>query len=139
MERLKERLSSARRALDTLKELSGIEKVTIIQRDAAIQRFEYTFEAVWKVARLYLSEIEGFDIASPKGVIRACMQTGIFNEDQTVLALDMVDDRNQTSHAYNEGLAEKIYGRLENYVTICEHWLTTIEEKVDAVAIDTTE
>jgi len=31
MERLKERLSSARRALETLKELSGIEKVTVIQ------------------------------------------------------------------------------------------------------------
>ena len=79
MERLKARLSSARRALETLKELSGIEKVTVIQRDAAIQRFEYTFEAVWKAGRLYLKEVEGLDIGSPKGVIRACMKTGVLN------------------------------------------------------------
>ena len=136
MERLEERLSSARRALDTLKELSGVEKVTVIQRDAAIQRFEYTFEAVWKAGRLYLKEIEGLDIASPKGVIRACMQTGIFNEEQTVLALDMVDDRNQTSHTYNEDLAEKIYGRLSGYVSIYDHWIERMEKKMDGVTAD---
>ena len=137
MERLKERLSSARRALETLKELSGIEKVTVIQRDAAIQRFEYTFEAVWKAGRLYLKAIEGLDIGSPKGVIRACMKTGVFNEEQTAMALDMVDDGNQTSHTYNEDLAEKIYGRLENYVSVCEHWLKKVEEKIKKVTMDT--
>ncbi len=135
MERLKERLSSARRALETLKELSGIEKVTVIQRDAAIQRFEYTFEAVWKAGRLYLKAIEGLDIGSPKGVIRACMKTGVFNEEQTAMALDMVDDRNQTSHTYNEDLAEKIYGRLKDYAHICEHWLDKIEESLKKISI----
>ena len=129
MEGLTERLSSARKALETLKELSGLEKVTVIQRDAAIQRFEYTFEAVWKASRLYLKEIEGLDIASPKGVIRACMKTGVFDDEQTATALDMVDDRNQTSHTYNEDLAEKIYGCLKKYVSLCEHWLERIEEK----------
>lgn len=46
MERLKERLAVARKALRTLQELLVIEHPTKVERDAAIQRFEYTFEAV---------------------------------------------------------------------------------------------
>ncbi|MDY7036481.1 MAG: nucleotidyltransferase substrate binding protein [Thermodesulfobacteriota bacterium] len=67
MERLREKLSSAQRALSTLKELTGMENVSVITRDAAIQRFEYTFEAVWKAGKLCLKVIEGLDIGSPKG------------------------------------------------------------------------
>ena len=67
MERLREKLSSAQRALSTLKELTGMENVSVITRDAAIQRFEYTFEAVWKAGKLCLKTIEGLDIGSPKG------------------------------------------------------------------------
>lgn len=47
-------------------------------------------------------------MAPQREVIRACLKVCIFNEEQTVMALDMVDDRNQTSHTYNEGLAEGI-------------------------------
>ena len=130
MERLTKKISSAQRALNTLKELVGLENVSIISRDAAIQRFEYTFEAVWKVSKLYLMELEGLDIASPKGVIRACMLVGIFNREETSIALDMVDDRNMTSHTYNEGLSERLYKRLEGYARICDIWLTKIEERI---------
>lgn len=45
MERLKQRLATARQALGTLEELRE-EPFSKIVRDAAIQRFEYTFEAV---------------------------------------------------------------------------------------------
>ena len=113
MERLREKLLSAQRALGTFKELTGMENVSVITRDAAIQRFEYTFEAFWKAGKLYLKEMEGLDIGSPKGVIRACLQIGIFDDEQTGIALDMVDDRSQTSHTHNESLAERIYARLE--------------------------
>ncbi len=123
MDRLKEKLCSARNALNTLQELVGLVDVSLIQRDAAIQRFEYTFEATWKAAKLYLKEVEGIEVASPKGVIRACMQVGVFDERQTRYALDMVDDRNLTSHTYNEGLAESIYSHLETYAGICDHWI----------------
>jgi predicted PP-loop superfamily ATPase len=44
MERLKQRLEVAQRALETLKEVLSETNRTVILRDAAIQRFEYTFE-----------------------------------------------------------------------------------------------
>ena len=44
MERLTERLAMARRALSTLQEVTRLEHPSRIERDAAIQRFEYTCE-----------------------------------------------------------------------------------------------
>ena len=124
MERLKQKVDSAKRALRTLQELVDSQNLTIIERDAAIQRFEYTFEAVWKAGKTFLREIEGLEIGSPKGVIRGFLQVGLFTEEQTVLALSMVDERNLTSHTYNEGLAEQICDQLGNYAELMDDWLS---------------
>ena len=130
MERLKQKVESAQKALKTLTELLGSRSPTVVERDAAIQRFEYSFEAVWKAGKAFLREIEGFEIGSPKGVIRAFLQVGLFTEDQTALALSMVDDRNLTSHTYNEGLAEQIYDQLSNYAEVMTQWLSNMEKAV---------
>ena len=45
MGRLSERLTTARRTLSTLVELPLAGGATLVERDAAIQRFEYSFEA----------------------------------------------------------------------------------------------
>jgi len=123
-----ERLKSARSALKTLGELTGEQHASVIHRDAAIQRFEYTFEAIWKTARVYLREFEGLDVGSPKGVLRACYQVGILNQDQTALGLQMVDDRNMTSHTYHAALAVKIYKRLKTYADLMDFWMEKMEQ-----------
>ena len=128
MERLKQKVGSAKRALRTLQELLDSQNLSIVERDAAIQRFEYTFEALWKAGKAFLREIEGLEIGSPKGVIRGFLQIGLFTEEQTALALAMVDDRNLTSHTYNEGLAEQICEQLDNYAELMADWLTDMEE-----------
>ncbi len=133
MERLKQKVESARKALKTLSELIGLRSPTVVQRDAAIQRFKYTFEAVWKAGKAFLREIEGLEIGSPKGVIRGFFQVGLFTEDQTALALSMVDDRNLTSHTYSEGLAEQIYDQLSNYAELMAQWLSTMEKAVENI------
>lgn len=131
MERLRKRVDTAKRALKTLQELLEVENPTIVERDAVIQRFEYTFEALWKTGKLFLREIEGLEIGSPKGVIRGFLQVGMFTEDQTALALTMVDDRNLTSHTYNEGLAEQIYDQVGDYADVMANWLTAIEKVLE--------
>lgn len=73
-------------------------KPTKIIRDATIQRFEFTVEAVWKLAQLYLREQEGLDLGSPKRVFRECFHVGILDENETQKALEMIDDRNLTIH-----------------------------------------
>jgi len=127
LERLRERLSLARKALGTLEELVEVENPSQVERDAAIQRFEYTFEAVYKAAGRYLLLVEGVTATSPKGVIRSSREAGLLTDEQAVLALEMVDDRNLTVHTYNEALAEQIYSKLGRYAEIFAAWLATME------------
>ncbi len=123
MEKYQQRLKTADSALKTLFEVTGLRQASVIQRDAAIQRFEYSFEAVWKAARAYLLEVEGIDVASPKKVMRVSGEIGLLSEEQVSLGLQMVDDRNLTSHTYHEGLAQRIYEQLPPYAELMGVWL----------------
>lgn len=61
MGRSSERIEVARKALYSFQEVMQIGNPTTIERDAAIQRFEFTFEACWKAAKEVLFEREGID------------------------------------------------------------------------------
>ena len=135
MERVIERVTVARRALATLEELAYKESASVVERDAAIQRFEYTFETVWKSAQAYLREAEGIELASPKGVVRSAWQVGLLSEEDGRLALDMVNDRNLTSHAYNERVASAIHARLGAYAALMDRWLTAISTRTAAIKL----
>jgi nucleotidyltransferase substrate binding protein (TIGR01987 family) len=88
---------------------------SIIVRDAAIQRFAYTFEAFWKFIKDYLRVKEGIVCNSPKSCFRELFAVGVISEDKTVKILEMTDDRNMTSHTYKEKVAQIIYERLQEY------------------------
>lgn len=131
MERLQQRLEVADRALKTFEEVMGICEPTSIERDASIQRFEFSFEAIWKAAKQMLLDMEGIDEGSPKGVIRRCREIGLMDEQKTIDALQMVDDRNLTVHTYNETLAVEIHERLQKHVGLLRCWLQCMKNKVD--------
>jgi len=99
-----------------------------IERDAAIQRFEFCFEATWKAAQLFLSVQEGIEAGSPKAVIRAALQSGVLSEDETRHALVMADDHNLTVHTYNEALAKRIFADLAGHAAVLERWLSAMEQ-----------
>ncbi len=46
-----------------------------LNRDAAIQRFEFVFELFWKIVKLYLSDWEKIHCYSPKSCFR---ELGLF-------------------------------------------------------------
>lgn len=66
MGRLNERIETAKKAMSAFQEVMRIEIPTTIERDAALQRFGFTFEAVWKAAKQVLFEREGIDAGSPQ-------------------------------------------------------------------------
>ena len=133
MDRLTQRLQLARRVLVTLQELTRIASPTLVERDAAIQRFEYSTEACWKAAQSVLSTQFGQALASPKSVIRASAQNALLTEADARLAMDLVDDRNLTSHTYNEALAQAIWNRLPTHLSVLSRWMAALEqaERVD--------
>ncbi|MBE1553663.1 HI0074 family nucleotidyltransferase substrate-binding subunit [Sporosarcina limicola] len=130
MERLHERIKSAKKVLDALGQLVVLEQPNDVERDASIQRFEFTFEACWKAAKQYLFDVEGIDVGSPKGVIRSCRETNLFDDEETILALQMANDRNLTVHTYNEELAIKIHSNIKSYFPLLANWIGRIERKV---------
>lgn len=58
MEKLTERLYSCQRSLATLDEAVNM-SFSVIVRDASIQRFEYSFESLWKLLKAHLEQHEG--------------------------------------------------------------------------------
>lgn len=112
--KLKMKARVAKRALETLEEILN-EPYSVIIRDAAVQRFEYTFEATWKLIKEYLYEVEGIVCNSPKSCFREAFKIDLINEDESMQALYMTDDRNMTTHTYHEDVAEEIYKELRGH------------------------
>ena len=87
-----------------------------LDRDGVIQRFEFTFELLWKTARIFL-EYEGFRCAGPRSCIKEGVRREILSEGEVLL--DMLEDRNKTTHIYDEHTAEEIFERIKNrYVPV---------------------
>lgn len=63
MERLLEKIAMAEKTLGKLAEAADIDKPSELERDAIIQRFEFSFEAVWKAAQAYLRDY--FTVSEP--------------------------------------------------------------------------
>jgi nucleotidyltransferase substrate binding protein (TIGR01987 family) len=119
MEKLNERLQSCNAALATLDEALRL-PFSVIVRDAAIQRFEYSFESAWKLLKAYLETQEGIVCNSPKGCFREALPIGLLSRAETEMCLIMTDDRNLTSHTYLESLAERIYAQLPAYLSVMQ-------------------
>jgi nucleotidyltransferase substrate binding protein (TIGR01987 family) len=131
VETLKLRIETTEKALKTLKVITE-EPYSVIVRDAAIQRFEYTSEAFWKVVKGYLDVQEGIVCNSPKSCFKEAFKVGLLSEEETVKVLEMVDNRNLTSHTYHEEIAEEIYRQIEEYWKLMDEVFRRIVNKVDS-------
>lgn len=126
MERLELKHRDALKALGTLKDILR-EPFSVIVRDAAIQRFEYTFEAFWKFIREYLKQKEGIVANSPKSCFKEIFSLGFAGEEETVELQEMTDKRNDTSHTYKEKVAQAIYEKLAGYCALMEKILSGLK------------
>jgi nucleotidyltransferase substrate binding protein (TIGR01987 family) len=129
MERVKERLDEAFQALSTFEKIAGLAKPTDVERDAAIQRFEYTFELTWKAAQAYLADQGIMEISSPKNVIRASFKIEMFDEETAGKIMGMVNDRNLTVHTYKEKFAIQLYSHLAGHAALLRAWLMEIKKR----------
>ncbi len=102
------------KALNSLLEVLLEEKNDFI-RDSMIQRFEYTSELFWKTLKEYLLAQEKIEALFPKAIMRECRNVGLLSDEETEYALTIIDDRNLSSHAYNEKLAGEISERIPRH------------------------
>lgn len=80
--------------------------------DATIQRFEFCVELFWKTLRRQL-EYEGVESRSPREALKHAYQQRWLRAE--TVWLDMLDDRNRTSHLYDQQMAEEIYQHIITY------------------------
>ena len=82
-------------------------------RDAAIQRFEFCFELAWKAIQA-AARLEGQDCASPRAAFSTAWRDGWISNE--IAWLDMLDERNKTSHTYREAMAKEVFDNLPRHL-----------------------
>lgn len=105
IKRFTERKEDFRRAIERLNEAVA-EKETALVRDGTIQRFEFTYEMAWKAMKLWL-EGKDIDVRNAKDTLREALQQGLIEDGNGWTRLH--ENRNLTSHTYDEAIAKKIY------------------------------
>lgn len=106
--RLHSFINAANRLEEALKE-----PPTALVRDACIQRFEFSFELGWKAIQEQLRE-QGQNCQSPKSCLREAFKQGWIEDEKA--GVELLVDRNMTSHTYDENLAKAIYTRLPKHL-----------------------
>jgi len=79
--------------------------------DGTIKRFEFSFEMAWKVLKKFLL-YEGTECISARDCIKKAYQLGFIKEEGNWL--NILKDRNSTSHIYDEKEAKDVYQRIKN-------------------------
>lgn len=104
VERQAEVIASASRLAEAL-----AQPESEIIRDATIQRFEFTFEVVWKTLKLYI-ERQGHECGGPRPTIKKAFTENLIPTiEEADRWFQMLEDRNLTTPAYDEALAQQIY------------------------------
>jgi nucleotidyltransferase substrate binding protein (TIGR01987 family) len=131
MDRVRERLEDGLKALATLEKVVDLPRPSDVERDAAIQRFEYTFEMTWKAAQAYLTDREFLEVASPRATIRGSFKAGLFSDEIAEKFMKMANDRNLTVHTYKEEFAVQLYSRLAGHAALLRLWLGEIQKRIE--------
>jgi nucleotidyltransferase substrate binding protein (TIGR01987 family) len=125
MDRIKELFRDFAEALSRLKEAlsESLSKGSIVV-DGTIQRFEFTFELGWKLARAVLS-YNGIETDTPRAAIKEAYKSKLIKDGDGWI--DMLEDRNKTSHIYDEKTARAIYDKIKkNHLQLLEDIEQTI-------------
>jgi len=114
--RWQQRFENFDRALSLLKDAlsRGPSALNQLEKEGAVQRFEYTLELAWKTVKDYLEQ-SGVVLSAvtPRQVIKDAFAARILDDGQTWI--DMIDHRNLLSHTYDaakfEEAVDAIHGR----------------------------
>ena len=97
-------------------------------RDKAgiIQAFEFTFEQSWKSLQKKLGDL-GINAPSPKQAYSQAMSQNWIEAKDEENWLQMIQDRNSTSHTYKQELANQILKRIQDiYLPLFEKLFSKI-------------
>ena len=109
--RWKQRFQNFEKAFKLLERTVNIDSLSEAERGGLIQFFEVTFELSWKILKDYL-ETQGFIVKSPRESIKIAIQMEIIHNGY--LWMDALEDRNLTTHIYDEEIIKTISHKIIN-------------------------
>jgi nucleotidyltransferase substrate binding protein (TIGR01987 family) len=110
MKRFEQVKSDFAKALTAL-EQSAIEAKSDLEIDGLIQRFEFTYELLWKLLKVYL-EHEGILVKTPRECFKEAYRLGLLTNEEK--GLKMIDDRNMSVHLYDRTSSRDIFQRVKS-------------------------
>jgi uncharacterized protein YutE (UPF0331/DUF86 family) len=129
MERLDRRLAEAAAALATLDELAGRSERTLVERDSAVLRLIYSYEAIWKACQKALAVLENVSAASPNAAIRAARDLGWLSDEDARAAIKLGGERNLAVHMYRGGVGQQIEEHLADHAVLLHRWLDALRQR----------
>jgi len=120
MEKVVKRYEMALQTLSTLKivldKLQGdVPTEYVLElRDSAIQRFEYSIDTFWKFLKIYMQDYLKMSVesAAPRAIIKDALTADLLSREEFEKLMQAITNRNETSHAYNESIAQGVLDEL---------------------------
>lgn len=100
-----------------------------IYRDSTIQRFEYSMEIAKKLMANYIEFVDA-KIPGQKLILKKAFEFDMIDDD---IWFEMVDDRNITSHEYDEKLAIELLKKIYIYAIKLRIFHDTIKQMIEAL------
>lgn len=126
--------SSMKKAIKSLgKAIARTQKEPLDEelRDAVIQRFEYTYELACKMMKRQIEQESPnpseIDQLSFKDLLRTAAEKGIISDVEAWLIYR--DQRNITSHTYDEAEAKSVYKTALNFFKDADDLLSKLEKR----------
>ena len=114
------------RALERLREALQEPEANSLAVDGTIQRFEFVIELYWKTLRRLLAD-EGILANTPRESLQRAYQAQ-WLMDETAW-LEMLQDRNESSHTYDEATARRIYTNIKRNFPELERTYTFLQQR----------
>jgi nucleotidyltransferase substrate binding protein (TIGR01987 family) len=109
--RWKHRFDNYRRALATLDKAAALAQqrpLSELEQQGLIQGFEFTHELAWNMLKDFLEEQGVLGLIGSRDAIRSAFRNNVIADGETWM--DMIKDRNLSSHTYQLDLANRIAG-----------------------------
>ncbi len=110
-----QRLSNYGKALQQLTdavELAAQRPLTDLEKQGLIQAFEFTHELAWNVMKDYFVFQGNPAITGSRDAIRESFNKGLIDDGEGWM--EMIKSRNQSSHTYNQNVADEIVEKIIN-------------------------
>jgi nucleotidyltransferase substrate binding protein, HI0074 family len=128
--RWKQRFQNYEKVLSHLSAALQLTEPDMLQMAGIIQFFEMSYELAWNVLKDYLEE-QGFtDVKSPRNAIKKAFEIGLIEDGHAWM--DLLLDRNLTSHAYDEEKVNEIERLIyQKYFPLLSRLYDTLKLRLD--------